>query len=76
MNLAVEAVSFLILLHDPAGGMIYLAPDQITSLHSRRPSGQPHYTETVHCLVGLTDGKAIAVVEDCEFIRRRMEELK
>ena len=72
------AAVFLLLLHAPDGQEIRIAPDQVTSLHAPRtdPSSQKHFAPTVHCLINLTDGKFVSVVEECPQIQKLLEERK
>ena len=69
-----SATVFLLLLHAPDGQEIRIAPDQVTSLHAPRPSGDHHFTSAVRCLVNLTDGKFVSVVENCTDIQKMLEE--
>jgi hypothetical protein len=50
--------------------------DSITSLRSRPVGGDSIFTEHVHCMISMSDGKFVAVVEDCETVRRLSEEAK
>ena len=69
-----SAAVFLLLLHAPDGQEYRIAPDQVTSLHAPRPDGGKHFVATVHCLVNLTDGKFVSVVETCPEIQKMLEE--
>lgn len=62
----------LIILHRADGGEVIINPAQVTSLRATAGSlGRlaPHG----HCLVGLTDGKFVAVIEPCGEIKRLLE---
>lgn len=62
----------LIVLHRADGGEVIINPAQVTSL--RRPAGPleklaPHG----RCLIGLVDGKFVAVIEPCSEVKRLLE---
>jgi len=62
----------LIILHRADGGEVIINPAQVTSLRATAGSlGRlaPHG----HCLVGLTDGKFVAVIEPCGDVKRLLE---
>ena len=62
----------LIILHRADGGEVIINPAQVTSLRATAGSlGRlaPHG----HCLVGLTDGKFVAVIEPCSEVKRLLE---
>jgi len=65
----------LIVLHVPDGTEIDVVVDQITSLRPRSEEGH-HFTPNVKCLVNLTDGKFVTVVETCDEVRRKIEDAK
>lgn len=58
----------LIVLHRADGGEVIVNPTQITSLRS--PAGQ---VARGHCIVGLTDGKFVVVLEACALVKRQLE---
>ena len=62
----------LIVLHRVDGGEVVINPAQVTSLrHPAGPLGKlaPHG----RCLIGLTDGKFVAVIEPCAEVKRLLE---
>lgn len=62
----------LIVLHRADGGEVIINPAQVTSLRATAGSlGRlaPHG----HCLVGLTDGKFVAVIEPCGDVKKLLE---
>lgn len=67
--LAVELV-LMILLHAPGGVEVTVLPNQITSLRDP-PKGERgiHFPPEANCLLGLTDGKQLPVVETCAKVR-------
>ena len=63
----------LILLHAGDGQFVQVNPDQITSTRSPREHHDTLFPPHTHCLVYLTDGKFVAVQEDCETVKRVIE---
>jgi hypothetical protein len=64
----------LIALHTPAGQAVLVNPDLITSLHGRSADRPELFVENAHCLVNKVDGKFITVRENCNQVRRLIEE--
>lgn len=63
----------LVVLHGPDQQPVLINPMEIVSL--RKPRGEEgHFAKGVQCLVHMADGKFIAVVEDCEAVRARVDE--
>lgn len=65
----------MLVLHRSDGGEVIVNGDQITSLRSP-PGSLSKLTPSGHCLVGLTDGKFVAVLEDCSEVKRQLETLE
>lgn len=61
----------LIVLHRSDGGDVTINADQITSL--RDPVRHGQLFPAGHCIIGLTDGKFVAVLEACAEVRRLLE---
>jgi hypothetical protein len=62
----------LIVLHRSDGGEVTINPAQITTL--RTPAGPlAHLSPFARCIVYLTDGKQVAVLETCEAVKTRLE---
>lgn len=68
------AAALVILLRDPEGREVRVSPGQITSLRSGVP-GKPNSLAVpgARCMVGLTDGKFVSVIETCAQIQTMME---
>lgn len=65
-------VLHLLVLHRADGGEVMIAPGQVTSL--RAPKGPLRdLSPYAHCIVGLTDGKFVAVLETCTEVKRQLE---
>jgi uncharacterized protein YlzI (FlbEa/FlbD family) len=70
---AAAALLVMVVLHRVDGGEVAVNPAQVTSLRNVPGRLQGQLTETARCLVGLTDGKQVAVREACTEVRRRLE---
>jgi hypothetical protein len=56
-------------LHGPDGQRAFLNPKTISSLREPIATDLKHFTGSVRCVVVTTNGKFIAVVETCNYIR-------
>lgn len=70
LTAVIAAAVHLIVLHNPDGHQIDINPAQVTSLRAA-PEGQAreHFTGRVRCMINLTDGKFVTVVESCDEVR-------
>ena len=71
-----DPIILALLLHflhltGPNGQGIDIAIDQIVSLRERR-ADEEHIAKSVKCLVHTTDGKFIAVQEDCKTVEEQL----
>lgn len=75
VELVIFIVMHLVMLHSIDGHDVAINPAQVTSLHAARP-GEPNklLTDQVACVVGLTNGKFVSVIEHCDVVRRLLEE--
>ena len=75
---AIEAIVLhLVLLHTVDGRETFVNPTQVASLSSQREGEQNKVLiESVKCVIGLTNGKIISVLEDCDEVVRQLEEIK
>lgn len=66
----------LLVLHTLDGRDVYVNPNAIVTITEARREGDPkkQTTDRVHCVITLSDGKAVTVEEDCDSVRRRLEE--
>jgi hypothetical protein len=73
----IAAAVVLVLLHTPKGYEVYVNPESVTSMHADRP-GATHevFTDAVKCLLNLSDGKFVSVIETCDQVRALLEEAK
>ena len=63
-------VAAFIVLHTIDGLDVSINPAQITSLYAKK-ADRPNklLTDSAVCVVGLTDGKFVTVIEDCASVR-------
>lgn len=62
----------LVVLHRSDGGNVTINAEQVTTL--RAPAGKlGHLAPGGHCIIGLTDGRFVAVLEACETVKQRLE---
>ena len=54
----------MIVLHSAGGLAIDVNTDQITHLRNPEPSN-PSFTRDVKCMINMTDGKFVTVIESC-----------
>ena len=57
----------LILLTGPDNQRIEVNPNAVTNFRS--PRGNDHFAPGVHCLVFLSDGKPLTVIETCDQVK-------
>ena len=74
MSALIVAMS-LVILHRIDGGEVLVAPEHITSMHSKAPTSAQNklVTQEARCIVWLADGKQLVVLEPCETVKRLME---
>ena len=65
----------LILLHAADGQVIEINPDQITNMRGPRDVASKDKLFPAHtrCLISQTDGKYVAVTEDCDTVKKTIE---
>lgn len=61
----------LILLTGPDNQRIEVNPDAVTNF--RPPRGNDHFAPGVKCLVFLSDGKPLTVIETCDQVKYLLE---
>jgi hypothetical protein len=61
----------LMVLHNPDGREIDINPAEITSLREAKPdnASDKEFAPGVRCMINLSDGKYVAVIETCQDIR-------
>jgi uncharacterized protein YlzI (FlbEa/FlbD family) len=63
----------LLLLQAMDGHQIYVNKDAIVTISEPRTIGRLG-TDKFNCVIGLTSGKYITVVETCDSVRKRLKE--
>jgi hypothetical protein len=65
----------LVLLHAPDGHEVAVNPAEITHMHAKRDaSGDKYFTKEAQCMINLSDGKFVTVIESCEIVRKLIKE--
>jgi len=70
------ALVALVILHRVDGGEVLVAPEHITSMHSKALGGARDklITGEARCIIWLSDGKLLSVLEPCEKVKQLMNE--
>jgi hypothetical protein len=67
----------LVVFHTVDGHEVAINPAQVTSMYAAKDDQKNKlFTDSVRCLIGLTDGKFVTVAENCDVVKRRLEEAK
>jgi hypothetical protein len=62
----------LVLVHVPGGDEIEINPNEVSSI--RDPRDVPgHFSQNIHCVIVMTNGKFIGAVEDCRTVKMMLE---
>jgi hypothetical protein len=66
----------MIVLHTLDGREIDINPAQVTHMREAQPDEAENkaFTGGVRCMINLTDGKFVTVVEECAVVRRKLEQ--
>jgi len=72
---AVIAAMSLVILHRIDGGAVIVAPEHITSMHSKAlgSARDKLITGEVRCIIWLDDGKLLSVLEPCDVVKQLMD---
>lgn len=71
------AAAVVIILHGPDKHEIRVNPRQVTALHSPKVGAKKDdklFSDNVNCLVNMTDGKHVAVIETCVHVEQMIQE--
>lgn len=60
------AALLLVILHGPDGAEISINPVTVTTMRAARTDASKQSTKGVACIITLSDGKFVAVREDCD----------
>lgn len=67
-----EAQLSFVELHGPDRQIIFVNPQEVTSI--REPRNYPgHFAKGTRCLLFVSNGNFIAVTDPCDFVRTRLE---
>jgi len=66
----------LVVLHRVDGGAVVVAPEHITSMHSKAPTAghNKSVSHEARCVLWLSDGKLLSVLEPCETVKQMLDE--
>jgi hypothetical protein len=62
---ALIVASGLIVLHAPDGHEVFVNPGEVTTLHQKLGVGKGTFTADASCMINMTDGRFVTVVENC-----------
>lgn len=73
----IEIATVLIVLHGVGGSEVLINPAMVTSMHAAKPN-EPNklFTDAVACMISLSDGKFVTVVEPCDTVKQMMEQAR
>jgi hypothetical protein len=63
----------LVALTGPTGQRIEVNPAEVTSVREVRPDNKSFLAEGVHCVLGIVNGRFIAVHENCDVVSRKLK---
>lgn len=67
----------LVLLHTVDGRETFVSPDQVVSMSSHAVNEENKLlVDSVQCVIGLTNGKIVSVVEHCDEVKQKLEEAR
>jgi hypothetical protein len=71
--LSLAATAAFIQLMGPDGQVIIVNPDQVVTVREPRHGVDGHFHKDVRCLLHMTDGHFVAVVDPCAVVRDLLE---
>jgi len=74
MDAVTLATLQFIILHTLDGRSVYVNVEQVVSMVEQK--GKESFIGGVNCVVNLTDQRFITVMENCESVRLRLDNLK
>lgn len=77
MSTPVLVALHLVLLHTVDGRETLINPDHVNSVSSHK-AGEPNklLVDSVECVIGLTNGKIVSVIEPCDIVKKLLEEAR
>lgn len=73
--LTFQLVLHLIRLTGPENQAVLINPEQVIELREPRGQQQEHFHKSIRCLVFTSSGKYTPVIETCEEVRVKLEQL-
>ena len=71
------ALIALVVFHTVDGHEVAINPSQVTSVYAAKDYEENKlFVNSVRCVIGLTDGKWVTVAENCDVVKRKLEEAK
>lgn len=58
----------------PDGQVIDVYPENVVTVRPLRPGKEEHFGPGIKCLIHTTDGRHVAVIEDCDTVKRKLEQ--
>lgn len=62
----------LLPLHGPDGQRVFVNPHEVTTVREPTAVDLKHFAYGARCVVVTVNGKFVAVVEDCDYVVRRL----
>jgi hypothetical protein len=72
--IAAAAAVYLITLHGPHNQQIDVNPDSIVSMREPQEKNEDYLHAKSNCVLSMSNGKLISVVEDCSKVRSIIED--
>jgi hypothetical protein len=65
----------LVVFHSVDGHEVAINPAQVTTMYAAKDDQENKlFVDSVRCVIGLTDGKFVTVAENCNVVKRLLEE--
>jgi len=68
-------IPVMMILHTGTGIAVEVNTEAVTHLRNPEPSN-PSFAKGLNCMVNLSDGKFVTVIETCQEVRRLMQDRK
>ena len=73
---AVLLALHLIFVHGPDNQRILLNVDEISSIREPRKATESHFGKDIRCLIFMTNGQFLGIMESCEEIHEKIKDLE
>jgi hypothetical protein len=74
MSLPLPAAVLLVTLHAPGGQPVYVNPENVSSVREPRTINRTHFAPGTKCVLIMTNGLMVSVVEGCAEVFARLQE--